>query len=184
MKFYESELLMASFPKRAVKTILTMEMVGQGYRDTFDKACIRLGSGSIIGFLGERGTGKTVMSVALANVAINKSRAVRYTTAHRLFMAYKDSYRREATQSESDVHNFYRDPSLLVIDEIGRRQESDWENRTLIDLIDARYGDEEDTILISNQEKEVFDDAIGDSIVSRMKEGGGCLMFNWPSYRQ
>lgn len=183
MKFYQKELLESGFPRRAVNAFVLMG-ASKNYRETFDKSCRRLGTGSIIGFLGARGTGKTVMSVALANVALEKEHDVAYTTAHRLFMAFKDAYRTSSQYTESQMHSLFRKPSLLVIDEIGRRQESDWENRTLIDLLDSRYGDVKDTILISNQEKGVFDDAIGDSIVSRMKEGGGCLMFNWPSYRQ
>lgn len=183
MIYHQTELHTAGFPARAIRAFVTMGAAAQGYKETFDKACLRLGTGAILGFLGKRGTGKTVMSAALANISIEKKRTVLYTTAHRMFMRFKDSYRRDSAISETDVYNEFRKPSLLVIDEIGKRQESDWENRTLIDLGDARYGDERDTILISNQEKKEFDAAIGDSMLSRMDECGGVMLFNWDSFR-
>lgn len=183
-----SELKEAGFTRRSIEAWKKIDAntVNSDYKKTCEIVKGKLGTGAIFGFLGARGTGKTVMSVALAGSVLNaeKPRTVLYTTAHRLFMRFKDSYRRDSSVSETDVHNEFRNPSLLIIDEVGRRQENDWENRTLIDLVDARHGDMNDTILISNQEKAVFDESIGDSLGSRMNESGGCLLFNWPSYRQ
>lgn len=185
MKHFKSKLTSAGFTPRAIQAFTGMEVCPDAYVQTYQKVLTRLGNGTTIGFLGGRGTGKTVMATALANSVLEKDHeaTVCYTTAHRLFMRYKDTYRRDSSESEMDVHQAFFLPDLLVIDEVGRRSESEWENRMLIDLGDARYGDIKDTIFISNQEKSVFDETIGDSIVSRMTDGGGCLLFNWPTFR-
>jgi hypothetical protein len=40
-----------------------------------------------------------------------------------------------------------------------------------------------DTILTCNLDRNMLAENLGPSIVSRMKEGGGILECNWPSFR-
>lgn len=183
MKIEPEKLLASGIPPRALNAFRTMKGATGEYLTAYQCVCDQLSHGSIIGLLGPRGVGKTVMAVGFLNSVITAGRSVLYVTAHELFMRYKGSYRPDASETESEVHETFKKTSLLVIDEIGRRQESDWENRTLFDLLDKRYGWLRDTILISNQEKSVFDDAVGDSVVSRMNESGGFIECNWPSFR-
>jgi DNA replication protein DnaC len=68
-------------------------------------------------------------------------------------------------------------PSLLVIDEAAKRGETEWENRLLFEILNKRYGDFKDTILIANQSREEFSKSMGPAIVRRMDEVGGLMVF-------
>ena len=51
-------------------------------------------------------------------------------------------------------------------------------------MIYKRYGAMKDTILISNQTPDVFQKAIGSSILSRLQETGAIIQCDWPSFRE
>jgi len=53
----------------------------------------------------------------------------------------------------------------------------------LFELLNRRYNDLKDTILIANKSKAEFQDYIGPSLASRMNETGGIVECNWPSFR-
>ncbi len=58
-----------------------------------------------------------------------------------MFMECKGSFNDEAVRNEPQVLDSLRRPRLLVLDEIGQRTESGWENRTFFEVLNARYND-------------------------------------------
>ncbi len=145
---------------------------------------INSGRGVTIALVGERGNGKTQMSVELMRVATKQLKWALFTTAMGFFIAVKTSYRRDAEKTEENIMLEYGKPNLLVIDEIGKRSDSEWENNMLFELLNRRYNAIRDTILICNKSKPDFEDYLGPSIASRMNETGGIIECNWPSFRQ
>lgn len=143
----------------------------------------KLGSGFLVALIGERGTGKTLMSVGVMGEHANEGRTVLYSTLTNFLMQIKATYNKESASTELDVMESFRKPDLLVLDEMGRRADTDWEDRLLFELLDGRYQDMNDTLLLSNQSPEVFEQAVGPSLSSRMKETGGIIICNWPSFR-
>lgn len=151
---------------------------------TFDKIKSKLGSGFLIGLIGGRGPGKTQMAVELMKTHTENKRSALYVTATEFLMTVKRAYRDHASETELDIIKRFRKPSLLVMDETGKRAETDWENRLLFELLDKRYQDMNDTLLISNEAQAQFSEAIGPSLASRMNETGGIIQCNWPSFRK
>jgi DNA replication protein DnaC len=143
----------------------------------------RLGQGVLVGLVGNRGAGKTQMGVELMKAATAAGRSALFRTAMELLMRFKASYRKDAEESELSILRAHRRPSLLVIDEIARRGETDWENGMLFELLNQRYADMTDTILTANQSPAEFESSIGPSLSSRMQEGGGIIECDWPSFR-
>jgi len=143
----------------------------------------KLGSGFTVGMIGTRGSGKTQMAVELMKLATERGRSARYCTATEFFQHIKATYRKDADKSEADIIRKFRKPALLVIDEATKRAETDWENNQLFELLNKRYDDKGDTILVCNATLAEFTASIGDSIADRMKEGGGILEFTWASFR-
>jgi DNA replication protein DnaC len=93
---------------------------------------------------------------------------------------------REAMATTGGEMPLIRDLSavgLLVIDEIQERADTQFEDRTLTNLIDARYYGMRPTILIGNLRPSEFAARIGSSIASRIRETGGVIEFNGPSFR-
>lgn len=152
--------------------------------DKYREMALRLRTGFLSCLSGGRGVGKTQMAAELMKVATVQASPARYTTATRFFMAIKATYKQDQTRTESSVIDEFRKPSLLVIDEIGKRSESEWENNLLFELLNSRYGDMTDTLLIDNRTPAEIEKAIGDSIISRMIETGGIIKCDWPSFRK
>ena len=142
----------------------------------------KIDSGLMIALLGLRGCGKTQLAVELMRESCHLGKSARYTTAMDIFIDIRDAYKLQ--KSERSVLLGFERPSLLVIDEAQERGESSWEDRMLTALIDSRYSQRRDTIIISNLKRDDFLSSMGSSIVSRMIETGGVIECDWPSFRR
>lgn len=143
----------------------------------------KLGTGFVYGLIGARGNGKTQLAVEVMRTATERLMSAYYETAVMIFSRLKATFRPDATETEIKVIEQLRSPKLLVIDEIGKRGESAWENNLLFGLVDKRYNDMTDTILIANLEPDKFTECVGESLSSRMNETGGLIIADWPSRR-
>lgn len=172
---------LASAPKRHREA---KELSMQGpWAENLSRLKQRVGTGILVAMIGTRGGGKTQMCVELMRHLADKGFFVRFTTCMELLMRFKASYKSSSERSEFDVMEEFCKPKLLIIDEVARRGETDWENNLLFELINQRYGDMRDTILTCNLTKEELAGSMGPSIVSRMLETGGVMECNWESYR-
>jgi Cdc6-like AAA superfamily ATPase len=143
----------------------------------------KLGTGFVYGLIGTRGNGKTQLAVEVMRTATERLMSAYYETAVMIFSRLKATFRPDATETEIKVIEQLRSHKLLVIDEIGKRGESAWENNLLFGLVDKRYNDMTDTILIANLEPAQFTECVGESLSSRMNETGGLIIADWPSRR-
>lgn len=143
-----------------------------------------LGNGSIIALLGTRGSGKTQLAIEAIRYGIKeKEKTGLYSKAMEIFLIIRE-YMRSNEKSERDAIKLYTQPDILVIDAMEVRGETDFENRILDHIIDIRYDQGDDTILISNQKREDFGKSVGASIVSRCHETGAVIECLWESFRE
>ena len=144
-------------------------------------------SGRCLLLLGKPGTGKTHLSVGIANEIMAKSSATAvYRTIGSVLQAIRATYDRTNEQSESQILSSLVSPSLLILDEIGVSKEkpSDFELTTLFAIINGRYEREAPTVIISNLEANDLGRAMGDRCVDRLREGGLIVVpFDWESQR-
>lgn len=144
-------------------------------------------NGYLIALLGPRGTGKTEMGVSVIHDCCGRLLTCRYVKALDLFRDLRRAFtpvaRGERGESERDVIEEWARLDLLVIDELHQRGESEFENNTLVNLLDRRYDARRCTILIANQSKSEFAAAMGDSVVSRIHETGDALICDWQTFR-
>lgn len=144
----------------------------------------RLGNGFLMAITGVQGTGKTQLGVSVIQVATNKNLPCKYALAMDFFIALKNTFEDAAKLSESQVIASFVKPKLLVLDEVDERSESAWENRLLFHMINQRYNNLVDTILISRKPESEFLISLGDSITSRIQETGGSIVCDWESFRE
>jgi len=142
-----------------------------------------LGTGRMWAICGTRGNGKTQMAVEAMKQATQMGIPSRYVTATEFFAAIKATYRKDWSETEMNVIERHRKPRLLVIDEIGKRGDTDWENNLLFHLLDKRYQDMTDTIVLANLTAEEMAKSLGPSLSDRMSETGGLIECTWPSRR-
>lgn len=156
--------------------------------------------------IGQRGTGKTRLAVSLARRVIlsecdrpprppsdaaanypppggwRMEQPTLYTKAIGYFMSIRESFK-PTGPSELEVLDRFRAPRLLIVDEIQERGNSEWEDRMLVHLVDMRYDDQKDTVLIGNLKPEELAASLGTSIVSRIREAGTVMECTWPGFR-
>jgi DNA replication protein DnaC len=139
---------------------------------------IKLWSGSIYILCGPRGTGKTQLAVEKIWDACQELKKCLYAKITTLFLEIKSTYSKASTETEKDVLEKYLAPSLLVIDEVNERADTDWENRVFTHIVSDRHDNLKDTILITNERPEALQEIISPTILSRSQEVGGILRFD------
>lgn len=154
------------------------------WTDQWLKLKSALGIGSIFVILGNRGSGKSQMSVCAIRESCKSLRSSRYEKALNFFLDVRKTYKKDSQATENDILKEYCEPFLLVIDAVENRSESPFENMLLNHLIDIRYDQMKDTILIGNQNENEFAASMGPSIVDRIHECGVKIICNWTSFRR
>jgi DNA replication protein DnaC len=141
-----------------------------------------LGRGFLAALIGAYGNGKTQLATELIRINCESYRSSLFITATDFLMDIKATYKPTNPQSERDVIKRYCEPSLLVIDEIAKRGETDWENNLLFHLVNKRYNAKLDTLLIANQTDSEFSKSIGPSLARRLNETGGVIVCEWKGF--
>lgn len=152
------------------------------WTDNFARVTERVKSGVTVALIGNRGTGKT--RIAAEAVRDYSPSMAHYTTAMEIFLRIQDSFNKKSDQSQFEITKELATCKMLVIDEVQERGNSAWEDRILTHVIDKRYGATLPTILIANLTAERLIESIGESIASRMNEGGGIIVINGKSHRE
>ena len=190
-------MILKGFPKRYENAA---PAVGDEWQAHYRQGLATVDSGGIVVMYGAHGTGKTRMAWEIARKATpqdshyatgglgwnagRKERPAIYTTAVGLFLEIRDTFRAESEFSEMQVVKKHTDAGLLVIDEVQEKGSTQFEDRKITQIIDARYMHERPTILIANYNKREFADSLSPATLDRIRENGCGLYFDWDSYRK
>lgn len=122
--------------------------------------------------IGPPGTGKTVLaSMILNELIITRSLRCHYVKISRDFFAQlRATFNNDSGARTETVFNDIARKDVLVIDDFGIQSDSEWEQRMLYDLVDARYEAELPTIITSNIELEAVRNLFKGRIYSRLTE--------------
>jgi DNA replication protein DnaC len=131
------------------------------------------------------GTGKTHLACAIANQLLDAEKTVIYTTVLELIRGIRDTWRRDSSESETDVVGKYRKVKLLILDEVGVQFGSEAEKAQLFDVLDGRYREMRPTVIVSNLNSKALQECLGPRIFDRLMETGSTVvLFDWESYRR
>jgi len=114
--------------------------------------------------IGDKGTGKTHITSAIANELLKKEIGVICMTERGLLGRIRQTYS-ERDMSEKEVLDAYIKVPLLIIDDLGKEKASEWTLATLYSIIDGRYEEAMPIIVTTNYDE--------DGIVARLTPTGG-----------
>jgi DNA replication protein DnaC len=182
----DEKLEARGFPARHRKR-LKEGLHGPGFEKAADLLPKILQGDCLLLLVGDRGPGKTQMATWWA---AERMRAGKFPGWYRktadLISEIKTTWNSggKSIGTEDDLLKKYRTAAFLVLDEFHERGSSDWEARTLGNIIDHRYDNMLATVIIANMSEKEVRAQISQSIVSRAEETGGMVVCDWSSYRQ
>lgn len=189
----ENKIKMSGIPARFQgKTFENFEAKGQKpaanlrkLREYADLICSEEHGGRSLILLGKVGTGKTHLGCALLDHTIRKTgKTCRYVTFSELVREVKGSFSKESKYTEESVYRNFSVHGLVILDEVGMQNFTDFEQAVAYEAVNARYLAEKPTVLITNLQAADLPLCVGERVVDRLREGGGrALDFDWKSYR-
>ena len=135
--------------------------------------------------LGNYGTGKTHLAVAVCRVLAAAGYSVSFTKCSEMLKKVKETWGKFSDEAERAVIRTFRLPDLLVIDDCGVQFNSDAERNIFYDVVDFRYDHMRPTIITANCNEGELKMLIGERVYDRMRDDGACIVeCNWESWRQ
>ena len=125
---------------------------------------------------GPNGTGKTQAASAIALAFIEKGKSVHFTSGGKLLSKLRDAMRSD--ESEARIFAELTTPDLLVIDDLGKENQTPWAVSMIYMAIDDRYNTRKPVVITSNYSKRELvarlstaaDSSTAEAIVSRLFE--------------
>lgn len=158
------------------------------YADNWDKI---KDSGKGLYFEGTNGTGKTHLAAAIALQLIGNGVPVICKTGADILQDVKRAYDNPEVK-EQQILDIYKNTDLLIIDDLGKEQCSEWSMTTLYSIINDRYESMKPIIITTNYNTEELAGALSprgsdstkiDAILSRLRETSTVITMAWDDIR-
>ena len=99
---------------------------------------------------GPPGTGKTYLAFCIANELLNRLVPVIAISSIGLLNKIKETYKKYGDEGEVEIINSLKNASLLVLDDLGAENSTDWAKEKIYEIIDSRYRDKKPIIITTN----------------------------------
>lgn len=121
-------------------------------------------------FYGEPGNGKTYAASCIANYLMSKGYPVICVSIIKLLERIKETYNSYGKEGEETVLKSFANADLLIIDDLGTEQTSDWSITRIYNIIDSRYRSGLPTIITTNVTVKSLEDIYNKRTYDRLLE--------------
>lgn len=148
--------------------------------------------GAGIYFEGTCGTGKTHLAAAIALSLLGKGVPVICKTSIDLLGDMKQAFDENSRSNTAEILRAYKQADLLVIDDLGKEQPTEWSIQTLYNILNDRYEDMRPTIITTNYSQRDLigryslggDSSTATAIISRLRECSKVITMAWEDQRE
>jgi len=142
--------------------------------------------------IGGYGTGKTHLAAAIANQLIRTGTPVICMTMIDLFARIRETFNKHEEGTEAQIRQLYTEVPLLIIDDLGSEQPTEWGSTMIFSIINARYEKYMPTIVTSNcgvdelvkrMTPKDSSDRNAQKTIDRLREMCVAILMNWSSWR-
>jgi DNA replication protein DnaC len=109
---------------------------------------------------GMYGCGKTHLAAAVGNWRLGKGDMVLFITTPDLLDHLRSSYAPNADSGYDETFNRVRDAGLLILDDLGVENPSEWAKEKLFQLLNHRYSHHKPTVITTNRDLDSLDPRI------------------------
>ena len=157
-----------------------LKKVGERYCDKF-KQCKENGLGFL--FIGNPGNGKTYLSNCIANRLLENYIPVISVSINALLDRIRKTYSTWGQEAEDEIIRRLSNADLLIIDDLGTEQLTDWSRSKIYNIIDSRYRNELPLIITTNKTIEDINEDYGKRTADRILEMCTTMKFTHKSLR-
>lgn len=163
-------------------------LTAKAYAENFAE---HLKNGTGINIEGTFGTGKTHLAVAIALDVMSRNYSVICKTSIDLLADIKAAFDSEE-KTEEEIIEIYKTVDLLIIDDLGKEQVTEWSVSMLYSIINERYENMKPIIITTNYNEDDLirrltplkgDGNTASAIISRLREINSVLTMAWTDYR-
>lgn len=125
-----------------------------------------------LGFLiyGEPGNGKTFLSNCIANELLNKMHPVICVSINALLERIRDTYSKWGQEGEGTILKALSIADLLIIDDLGTEQDTEWSRSRIYNIIDNRYRNRLPMIISTNKSIDQLKNMYHERTIDRLLE--------------
>lgn len=144
-----------------------MHKIGIKYSDNFKEM-----KDKSIGLLiyGNPGNGKTYTSAAIANKLLENMIPVICVSTNSLLERIKETFNSWGKEAEETILKSLSNADLLILDDLGTEQQTDWSKTKIYNLIDSRYRNGLPLIITTNFSLEDLENKYGKRTYDRLLE--------------
>lgn len=128
--------------------------------------CCAAGLGLL--FTGPVGSGKTFLAACIANALIERNKRVLFLVVPDLLDELRATYNNKGEFSEIDLLDTAREIPILVLDDLGAHNYTEWTRNRLYSIINFRLNEQLPTVITSNLSLEEMENYLGDRTTSRL----------------
>lgn len=130
---------------------------------------------------GTYGTGKSHLSISVTKKLMKKGHSCLFLSLPKLLTKIRDTYNNDNV-TEEKLLNYIQQVDLLVLDDLGAEQQTDWATTKLFEVMDSRAG--KSTIYTTNLNSKELREQMNERNFSRLMENTEIIIMNGPDYRR